>query len=128
MMKSTEGIQITFRPSRSGLKMFWGELEAKLLEIIWANNPITVKRVRYFACKDGSYAYTTIMTVMNRLVVKGILTRTKKSHSFSYSPVMPREQFLDYAIDKVLSGLFKDFGNVTSRALKKVKKPARKRK
>ncbi len=127
-MKPSEGIQITFRPSRSGLEMFWGKLEAKLLEIIWANDPVTVKRVHYFACKDDNYAYTTIMTIMNRLVGKGILSRTKEGHSFSYSPVMTREQFLDYAAEKVLSGLFEDFGSVASRAMKKVRKPSRKRK
>jgi len=42
---------IFFRPARSGLAKFCGELEAKIMEVVWANGPMTVKRALYFLNK-----------------------------------------------------------------------------
>jgi predicted transcriptional regulator len=118
--------QIIFRPENSGLHKFYGKLEAELLEIIWENGPMTVKRALFFAGHKQKYAYTTVMTVMNHLVNKGILTREKVSHSFLYSPVMTRDDFLNLAVDKIISGLTLDYGPITMPILSRYVKPVRK--
>lgn len=105
--------QIVFRPEKAGLQKFYGKLEAELLDIIWENGPMTVKRALYFAGQKHPYAYTTVMTVMNHLVNKGILTREKVSHSFLYSPVMTKDEFLNLAIEKIVAGLVGDFESPT---------------
>jgi predicted transcriptional regulator len=104
-----DNLKIIFYPERAGLGKFWGKLEAEILEIIWNNGPMTVKRALFFISKSREYAYTTIMTVMNNLVKRGILIREKKGHSFLYTPIMEREEFLNYAISKVIKGLSNDY-------------------
>jgi len=100
---------IFFRPARRGLAKFCGELEAKIMEVVWANGPMTVKRALYFLNKEHHYAYTTVMTVMNRLVEKSFLTRKKQGHSYFYTPTTSKKEFLNYAIAAIVSGLNEDF-------------------
>ncbi|UCD18499.1 MAG: BlaI/MecI/CopY family transcriptional regulator [Candidatus Zixiibacteriota bacterium] len=114
---------IFFKPSQRGLEKFLGRLEAAIMEIMWASGPMTVKRARYLLGEEHPYAYTTVMTVMNRLVEKRLLTREKKGHSFLYTPAISKKEFLYYAIEKIMSGLQNDFagetGEVFARRFKK---------
>jgi predicted transcriptional regulator len=112
-MDRPENLAIVYHPARSGLEKFWGKLEAELLEIVWENGPMTVKRALFFIRKKRLYAYTTIMTMMNHLVRKGILLREKKGHSFVYYPVLTRNEFLKVAAEDIIAGLLKDFPDIT---------------
>ena len=69
-MTDDDNISITFKPSGSGLEKFFGKLEAEVIDIVWENAPVTIKRVLYFLNVNHDCAYTTVMTVMNRLVNK----------------------------------------------------------
>jgi predicted transcriptional regulator len=108
-MAVPENISIIFKPSAVGLQKFWGKLEAEILEIIWTNGPMTVKRALYFAGQKRKYAYTTIMTVMRNLTKKGILARKKKGHAFVYDAVLTKSEFLNYAAEKIIAGLTPDY-------------------
>lgn len=125
-MKGKEDIPFIFRPGNSGLEKFWGKLESELMEIIWARGPITVKRAQYFLNKNHNYAYTTVMTVMNRLSEKSILAREKKGHSFVYSSTIEKEGFLNQAVDKIISSLLKDYGEITAKTFQRLRKSSRK--
>jgi predicted transcriptional regulator len=121
-MKGNKDIPIVFRPGNSGLEKFWGKLESQLMEIIWSRGPLTVKRAQYFLNKNHNYAYTTVMTVMNRLSDKSILSRKKKGHSFVYSPTMEKEGFVGQAVDKIISSLLDDYSEITSKAIRRLRK------
>jgi predicted transcriptional regulator len=105
-----------------GLAKFFGRLEAEVMKIVWTQNPITVKRVLYFINKNNSYAYTTIMTIMNRLTGKNLLTREKKGHSYQYSPTIGEEEFLTLATEEIIGGLLDDFPKITSKTITRLKK------
>ena len=119
---------IIFRPSAPGLQKFMGKLEANVMEIVWENGPLTVKRALFFISHKHHYAYTTIMTVMNKLTQKGMLSREKSGHSFVYSAEMGKEQFLGFAVKKVLSALQNDFGAIVSAFLAAPIRPLKKKK
>ncbi|UCD94519.1 MAG: BlaI/MecI/CopY family transcriptional regulator [Candidatus Zixiibacteriota bacterium] len=119
-------ISILFRPENKGLEKFMGKLESELMQIIWASGPMTVKRALYHINKEHKYAYTTVMTVMNNLVRKSILTREKKGHSFVYSPAMDERQFLKTATRKVLASLMEDYSSITVNIFHKVRKSPKK--
>lgn len=101
--------KVRFSPEKPGMGKFFGELEAEVMEIAWENSPVNVKRVQYFLNKKKKYAYTTIMTVMNRLHAKEYLTRTKQGHSFQYAPAVLREEFLKYALRAIILSIRRDF-------------------
>jgi predicted transcriptional regulator len=94
-----------------GLARVLGELEAPILETVWALGQATVKEV---TAQLGPQAHLkTVMTVMNRMVEKGILRRQLRGRQFVYQAVLDREAFLQQIANRVLAGLLADFGQPT---------------
>jgi predicted transcriptional regulator len=120
-MTDTSRPDIVYHPSRKGMEKFCGTLEALVLETVWDCGPVTVKRALYYINKKHAYAYTSIMTILNRLVKKSFLTREKKGHSFIYKPIMGKSEFIKYASDLIISELKKDFGNLSDNQPKRKK-------
>jgi len=119
-------IAVTFHPDRPGLEKFMGRLEAEVMKIVWANEPMTVKRALYFINKEYNYAYTTIMTVMSRLSEKGFLTREKQGASYLYSAATDEKKFIKLAAEKVLAALMDDHRSVVTNLFHKVRKASKK--
>ena len=93
-----------FKLNQIGLARIFGELEAKLMEAVWALESPSVKDVIDYW--EGQLNYKTTMTVLNRLVEKGILTRRKAGRSFEYRAVVSHDEFLADVAEQVVRGLF----------------------
>jgi predicted transcriptional regulator len=65
-----------------GKKRVFGELELAVMQIIRNKEKITVKEV--VNTLGGTDKYTTIMTVMSRLVEKKLLVRERKGGQYEY--------------------------------------------
>ena len=100
----------TFDPRKKGLRKILGDLEADVMEAIWALGRATVHDVHaHLAAADRALAYTTVMTVMSRLADKGLLERRKDGAAYVYTPVVSEEEFTRRTIGTVLSELLDDF-------------------
>ncbi|MEK7130410.1 MAG: BlaI/MecI/CopY family transcriptional regulator [Patescibacteria group bacterium] len=87
-----------------------GTLEQEIMDILWKKKEGSVRDV-FEVLKNGkSIAYTTVLTVMNRLVEKGCLRRKPDGNAFLYIAVQTQEKFLGTTIKKFLNNLSKDFG------------------
>jgi predicted transcriptional regulator len=63
-----------------------GELEAAVLAVLQtAREPLSPGEVRDRL--DDDLAYTTVVTILSRLHVKGVLERRKEGRAFVYTPV-----------------------------------------
>ena len=72
----------------------FGELEAAVMERMWnADGPRSVRDVMEDLLSERSIAYTTVMTVMERLFRKGLLTRVEQSRAYLYSPAKSRADY-----------------------------------
>jgi predicted transcriptional regulator len=92
----------------SGLARLFGELEARIMEAVWSLGEATGHDIcRYLG---ENCHYKTVMTVANRLVVKGVLERCRHGRAFTYTPVVPRDEFLACVSRQTLASLFSDFG------------------
>jgi predicted transcriptional regulator len=97
-----------FRLNQRGLSRLFGELEVKIMQVIWKLKEATVQDV---VDRFGRGAnYKTVMTVMNRLVEKGFLERHKVSRAFVYVASISREELMARLSREVLDGLMSDFG------------------
>lgn len=67
-----------------------GPLEERLLEVIWQRGNATVREVVENGCQD--LAYTTVMTTLDRLFKKNLLTREAEGRAFRYTPRFTREE------------------------------------
>ncbi|MET8830723.1 BlaI/MecI/CopY family transcriptional regulator [Streptomyces sp. NPDC004610] len=75
----------------------FGELEADVMRVLWAaadDGPVTIHTITDALNAEGrNLAYTTVMTVTERLRTKGWLTREKVSRSFRYSALRTADDY-----------------------------------
>jgi len=81
-------------------------LELLCLRALWSLQQGRVKDVQSIVSQTRPLAYTTIMTVLDRLVHKGKLTRQKVGRAFLYSPQTPRDEIRRAAIRELVEGYF----------------------
>jgi predicted transcriptional regulator len=69
-----------------------GPLEERLLEALWQRGHATVRDLLKddSACHD--LAYTTVMTTLDRLFKKNLLSREVEGRAFRYTPRFSREE------------------------------------
>ncbi len=103
-------MQLTFRPSKHGTNQILGELESKVMKVVWDKSSCTAKDVLDALEADRKPAYTTIGTILNRLYRKGLLTRTRRGKAFLYQPTISQKEFTERITRDVLVGLLKDEG------------------
>ncbi len=71
-----------------------GELENEVMTRLWQwNRPVTVREVLEDLLQERELAYTTVMTVMDKLFQKGWLRREQDGRAFRYEPVSSREAY-----------------------------------
>lgn len=88
-----------------------GELEQKIMNVIWASNcPLKPAQVQNALCCD--LAYTTVMTVMKRLTDKGLLTREKKGNTYYYFGTTAKTDYAKNHLRKLFDSLVDSYGNV----------------
>ena len=81
-----------------------GDLQAEVLETVWKLGRATVEEVRIEQPERRRSAYTTVQTVMNRLVERGLLERTREGKAFVYSAQLDESEYLARSIGDRLEG------------------------
>jgi BlaI family penicillinase repressor len=81
-------------------------LELLCLNALWSLQEGNVKAVREVVAQTRPLAYTTIMTVLDRLVRKGKLARRKVGRAFVYAPQMSRDAMRHAAVRELVDGFF----------------------
>ncbi len=98
-----------FDPTAEGLAVFMGPTEARLMEIAWEHQSLTVKQALFHLGDTNKPAYTTVMTVLSRLARKGFLTRERDGRGFVYRPKIQREEFIESRVRMVTDCLKRNF-------------------
>lgn len=81
-------------------------LELLCLRALWSMGEGNVKAVQRIVAQSRPLAYTTIMTVLERLLRKGMLVRRKDGRSFVYAPQSTLEAARRAAVRELLEGYF----------------------
>ncbi|MBI3486204.1 BlaI/MecI/CopY family transcriptional regulator [Candidatus Daviesbacteria bacterium] len=89
-----------------------GELESEIMEIVWQySEPVSVRIVTENLQKKRKIAYTTIMTIMARLVDKGLLKRNQAGKAYSYQPTYSKDKFLTRISRQIIKNFISSFGD-----------------
>jgi predicted transcriptional regulator len=68
-----------------------GELEQAVMEILWSHTgSLSVREVHELLARDRALAYTTVLTVLDRLAKKGNVLRTLEGRAWLYRPTRSR--------------------------------------
>lgn len=90
-----------------------GELEAAIMRLMWVAEKATVRDIADQLRANGrDLAYTTVLTVMSRLVGKDLLSRELSGKTHIYRAALTEEQFLRVVFAKRVRALIDDFGDL----------------
>jgi predicted transcriptional regulator len=83
-------------------------VEWEIMETIWelGGSP-SVRDVLERAYPQGEKAYTTIQTIMNTLLKKGLLERKKIGLVNFYTPTRTRQNMVEAEINRVINKMFR---------------------
>lgn len=109
-------------------KAQFGELERAILEVLWgsaqqpreAHEALSVREVQAELATTREIAYTTVMTVLDRLVGKSLVEREKISRAFHYRAVHSRHEMTVDLMNSVLGEFSQDSRELTLLAFVRV--------
>lgn len=80
--------------------------EFELMEILWLLGDASVKQVWERVERERDLAYTTVMTVLDKMHRKGLVHQRKQGKAFFYSPALGREAALASLLQDVVTTYF----------------------
>ncbi|MEO6210597.1 MAG: BlaI/MecI/CopY family transcriptional regulator [Gemmatimonadaceae bacterium] len=94
------------RLSANGMAKVLGDLEARVLQTMWAlGKPASARVVHARVAKRHGVSPLTVITVLNKLVAKKILAREKQDELFHYRALLSEEAFLAIVSRRVVEGV-----------------------
>jgi BlaI family penicillinase repressor len=81
-------------------------LELDCMNMLWPMGEGTVREIRDALATRRPRAYTTIMTIMDRLARKGIVERHKTGRAYIYKPNLTAEDARGHALAQVIESFF----------------------
>jgi BlaI family transcriptional regulator, penicillinase repressor len=84
--------------------------EWEIMKVVWNRVPASARDVLEVLEPKTSWAYTTVKTLMNRMVEKGILKARLRANTTLYEPLVSREEArrsaVSVLVDKAFDGAF----------------------
>lgn len=81
-------------------------LELDCMNTLWPMGQGTVREIRDNLAARRPRAYTTIMTIMDRLARKGVVERRKVGRAYMYRPNLSAEEARTQALGQVIENFF----------------------
>ena len=82
------------------------ELELECMRVLWKHPGASVAQVRSGLSRP--LAYTTVMTVLDRMSVKGLVDRQKNGRAYLYRAVLDQESARRSAVTRLVTRFFDD--------------------
>lgn len=99
-------LQDTVRLSADGVAKVLGDLEARVLQVMWAlGAPMPARAVYEQVVEEHPVAILTVITVLNKLVAKNILAREPQDGLLHYWARMTEEEFTAHVSRRVVEGV-----------------------
>ncbi|HWO98422.1 MAG TPA: BlaI/MecI/CopY family transcriptional regulator [Bacillus sp. (in: firmicutes)] len=101
-----------FKFNEKGLNRFFGPLESKIMTVLWSGEEMTIKDVQQALEREKAVNFNTVMTVMNRLLEKGVLQKRAEGRTSLYRPILSKEEFFNTQSKELTHELIDEFGSV----------------
>lgn len=86
-----------------------GELETRVMDVLWHTpEALSVRQVHATLTDQKELAYTTVMTVLDRLAKKEIVSRARDGRQWLYLPARRREDLVAEQMMELLTGTAKE--------------------
>ena len=101
MLKGIRGAWL--RGARDPLRTALGRLERAVMDTVWQGGDFAVRDVRARLARP--FAYTTIMTTLDRLYKKGLVLRRREGRAFVYTAAIERHELEASMTTGLLNGM-----------------------
>lgn len=91
--------------------------ERAILEVLWEREEASVREVAEELARHKPVAYTTVLTMMNVLSRKGLVTHRPEGRAFIYRAAVTRDQARKQALDHLLQQFFSGSPNILAQHL-----------
>jgi BlaI family transcriptional regulator, penicillinase repressor len=81
-------------------------LELECISILWSTGEGTVRDIHQQLAVSRPRAYTTVLTIMDRLARKGVVERRKAGRAFLYHAKLSIEEARVKAVERIVEGFF----------------------
>jgi len=95
----------SFKIGRKGLGQVLGDLEKGIMAILWARGEATGREILDEIKSSRDIAFTTVLTVIERLVKKGLVEKTRGESVYIYRPRYTKDEFTKQVSQEVLKGV-----------------------
>lgn len=89
-----------------------GPLESRVMAVVWSADGAVPVRDVLTRLAEPAPAYTTVMTIMGRLVDKGLLKRRPLGKAYLYEARLTEQEFLARGAQRSVRRLVQDYGDV----------------
>lgn len=104
--RSGPPISNAIRLSADGPGIVLGDLEARIMQALWSfNRPVPARVVHDAVARDHKVELLTVVTVLNKLVGKALVLRTRRERLLHYVPLYSRDEFIAHASRRVVEGI-----------------------
>jgi predicted transcriptional regulator len=82
------------------------ESEWQIMNALWQGHPATARELAERLPEEVSWAYTTIKTMLTRLVAKKVVSERKRANTSLYEPLVSRDRARRSAVRSLLDQAF----------------------
>lgn len=104
--EENEDIVVPMKPKKIS------ELEQQVMNIVWSLKKCSVRDVLTIIGKTKPVAYTTILTVLQRLYEKGLVVKKREGKAFLYKPKVSKELYSRSMAQGFLRKFINSFGDI----------------
>ena len=79
--------------------------EMELLKICWEKDETTTRDIYEESLKEKKRSFNAVKTILDRMVVKGILKRRMLGHTALYTIATPKKNFIEKLIDDFVTNV-----------------------
>jgi BlaI family penicillinase repressor len=105
--------RLYYKCGMEGIIMKLSDNEWKIMNSLWKSSPATAREIIEQIPGEVDWAYTTVKTMLSRLVAKGAVSEHKRGNVSFYKPLITQERAHNNAFtnlfDKVLGGAVEPF-------------------
>ena len=84
-----------------------GKRELMIMNIIWDRSEASVRDVFKEILQNEEVAYTTILSMMQKLEKKGFLSHREEGRTYIYAPVIQRNEIETNMLQELVESLFR---------------------
>lgn len=87
-------------------------LEYEVINILWIRGECTIRDVFEILLQNKKLAYTTVATILKRLLDKGLVVRNEKNFVIHYSPKISKAEYSRSLSSTFFSKFFQSYGDM----------------